>query len=58
MKLYGVATFDLTNVVKRNRDWFPDDCMFRLSEEETAVLIFQFGISNLEEEEVVEPHPL
>jgi hypothetical protein len=46
-KLYGVATFDLTNAVKRNRDRFLDDCMFRLSAEETSDLTLQFGISKL-----------
>jgi ORF6N domain len=56
--LYGVTTFNLNKVVKRNRDQFLDDCIFQLSAGETAALIFQFGISNLEEEEVAEPHPI
>ena len=30
-KLYGVTTFNLCKVVKRNADRFPEDFMFRLS---------------------------
>ena len=44
-KLYGVTTFNLNKAVKRNGDRFPDDFMFRLSTQETAVLTFQIGIS-------------
>ena len=44
-KLYGVTTFNLNKAVKRNIDRFPDDFMFRLSAQETAVLTFQIGIS-------------
>ena len=32
--LYGVATKVLNQAVRRNRERFPDDFMFRLSEEE------------------------
>jgi hypothetical protein len=44
-KLYGVTTFNLNKAVKRNSDRFPEDFMFRLSAQETAVLTFQIGIS-------------
>jgi hypothetical protein len=44
-KLYGVTTFNLNKVVKRNGDRFPEDFMFRLSTQETAALTFQTGIS-------------
>jgi hypothetical protein len=43
--LYGVATKVLNQAVKRNRDRFPDDFMFRLSSDEAERLIFQSGIS-------------
>ena len=36
--LYGVTTKVLNQAVKRNADRFPDDFMFRLSSEETAML--------------------
>ena len=42
--LYGVTTFNLNKAVKRNRDRFPEDFCFQLSEKEYRVLIFQFGI--------------
>jgi hypothetical protein len=41
--LYGVTTKNLNKAVKRNRDRFPADFMFQLSEEEYAVLRFQTG---------------
>jgi hypothetical protein len=44
-KLYGVTTFNLNKAVRRNVDRFPDDFMFRLSEQEAAALTFQIGIS-------------
>ena len=44
--LYGVTTGNLNKVVKRNQQRFPPDFMFQLSDEETAVLIFQSGRSN------------
>lgn len=43
--LYGVSTGNLNKAVKRNLDRFPADFMFRLSEEDAEVLIFQIGIS-------------
>ena len=36
--LYGVPTFRLNEAVKRNRDRFPGDFMFRLTAEEAAAL--------------------
>ncbi len=44
--LYGVTTGNLNKAVKRNKDRFPSDFMFRLSTAEAKRLIFQFGISN------------
>ena len=35
-RIYGVATKVLNQAVKRNRDKFPPDFMFQLSEEEAA----------------------
>jgi len=43
--LYGVTTGNLNKAVKRNRQRFPPDFMFQLSDEEAAALIFQSGIS-------------
>lgn len=37
-KLYGVATKVLNQAVKRNKDRFPQDFMFLLNAEETAIL--------------------
>ena len=45
--LYGVTTFNLNKAVKRNRDRFPEDFCFQLSEKEYRVLIFQSGIPNI-----------
>jgi hypothetical protein len=44
--LYGVETAALTRAVRRNKDRFPDDFMFRLSKDEFDSLRCQFGISN------------
>jgi len=44
--LYGVATGIVNRAAARNQGRFPADFMFRLSEEETASLRFQIGISN------------
>ena len=44
--LYGVATRVLVQAVHRNRQRFPEDFMFQLSEEELARLRSQVGISN------------
>jgi hypothetical protein len=41
--LYGVTTGNLNKAVQRNSDRFPADFMFRLTDEETAGLIFQSG---------------
>ena len=45
-QLYGVTTFNLNKAVKRNIERFPEDFMFRLTQEEFKSLIFQNGISN------------
>ncbi len=42
--LYGVTTGNLNKAVHRNIHRFPDDFMFRLSEEEFEGLRFQIGI--------------
>ena len=44
--LYGVETGALTRAVLRNRERFPSDFMFQLTEEEWARLRCQIGISN------------
>jgi hypothetical protein len=44
--LYGVATKVLNQAVKRNRERFPDDFMFRLTAEEATILRSQIVISN------------
>ena len=43
-ELYGVPTRILNQAVKRNRDRFPEDFMFRLSELETGALRSQIVI--------------
>ena len=43
---YGVTTFNLNKAVSRNQDRFPEDFSFRLTAEETRILIFQCGISS------------
>jgi ORF6N domain len=43
--LYGVMTFNLNKAVRRNRERFPEDFMFRLTSREHRSLIFQSGIS-------------
>ena len=43
--LYGVTTGNLNKAVSRNLDRFPQDFMFKLTEEEFKNLIFQFGRS-------------
>jgi hypothetical protein len=45
-ELYGVATMRLNEQVKRNKDRFPADFMFQLSQEEYKNLISQFAISS------------
>ncbi len=44
-RLYGVETKNLNKAVKRNLSRFPDDFMFRLTEEEASALRFQIGTS-------------
>ncbi len=44
--LYGVTTGNLNKAVTRNQDRFPEDFMFRLTDEEFRNLIFQFGTSS------------
>ncbi len=44
--LYGVTTGNLNKAVTRNIGRFPDDFAFRLSKDEFASLIFQFGTSS------------
>ncbi len=44
--LYGVETRDLNKAVSRNIDRFPEDFMFKLSEEEFENLMFQIGTSS------------
>jgi len=46
--VYGVATRDLNKAVKRNRDRFPPDFAFQLTQQEVANLKFQFGTSSLQ----------
>jgi ORF6N domain len=45
-KLYGVQTMRLNEQVRRNRDRFPDDFAFQLTEQEFTNLISQFAISS------------
>ena len=45
-ELYGVATKVLNQAVKRNHARFPDDFMFRLTQEEAECLRSQFVTSN------------
>jgi hypothetical protein len=45
-EMYQVETKALNRAVKRNPDRFPEDFMFRLTEEEENSLRFQFGTSN------------
>ena len=44
--LYGVSTGNLNKAVKRNLKRFPDDFMFRLTDNELENLKFQFGTSS------------
>jgi hypothetical protein len=43
--LYQVTTGNLNKAVQRNRDRFPEDFMFQLTDQEADSLRFQFGIS-------------
>jgi len=44
--LYGVPTFRLNEQVKRNRQRFPPDFMFRLNKQEFKNLTSHFAISS------------
>jgi len=44
-ELYGVKTKELNKAVQRNKNRFPQDFMFRLTEKELGVLRFQIGTS-------------
>jgi hypothetical protein len=43
--LYGVPTFRFNEAVKRNRNRFPEDFMFRLTRDEVSSLTSQFAMS-------------
>lgn len=45
-RLYNVTTGNLNKAVARNMKRFPDDFMFRLTEEEFKNLLFQNGIAS------------
>jgi hypothetical protein len=45
-KLYGVGTRDINKAVKRNIERFPEDFMYRLTNEEVRNLMFQFRTSS------------
>lgn len=45
-KIYGVTTFRLNECVARNRDRFPDEFAFQLTEQEVINLTSQFAISS------------
>ena len=44
--VYGVTTGNLNKAVKRNRDRFPEDFVFRLTPQEMTNLMFPNGISS------------
>lgn len=44
--LYGVRTKNLNKAVRRNKERFPEDFMFEISDEELKNLRFQFGTSS------------
>ncbi len=45
LELYGVTTANLNKAVARNRERFPEDFMFQLSEKDEKGLLFQIPIS-------------
>ncbi len=49
--LYHLETYNLNKAMKRNVDRFPEDFCFQLTKEEYRNLIFQSGISSLQESE-------
>ncbi len=46
-ELYGIETKNLNRAVSRNIDRFPDDFMFRITDEEWNSLRFHFGTSKI-----------
>jgi len=44
-RIYGIPTFRFNEAIKRNRERFPEDFMFRLTTAEFAGLTSQFAIS-------------
>jgi hypothetical protein len=44
-RIYGIPTFRFNEAIKRNRDRFPDDFIFRLTPAEFAASTSQFAIS-------------
>ena len=44
-KIYGTPTFRLNEAIKRNRDRFPDDFLFQLTQDEHNALTSQIAIS-------------
>ena len=44
-RIYGIATFRFNEAIKRNRERFPEDFMFRLTAAEFAALTSQFATS-------------
>ena len=50
-KLYGVETRVLNQAVKRNIERFPSNFMFQLNQDEFQILISQFVISKLTDEQ-------
>jgi len=44
-RIYGIPTFRFNETIKRNRERFPEDFMFRLTGAEVAGLTSQFAIS-------------
>lgn len=44
--LYDVETKAINRAIKRNKDRFPEDFVFQLSEEEHTLLRYHFGTSN------------
>src|SRR2546422_1984513 len=46
-ELYGVETRSLKQAVRRNLDRFPEDFMFKLTDEEVSILRSQSVISSL-----------
>ena len=44
-RIFGVPTFRLNEAIKRNRERFPEDFMFRMTHEEFSSLTSQFAIS-------------